>query len=180
MTNYRRVYSPNGTYFFTINLNNRNSQHLTDNIDLLRKAFKKVKSQHSFTINAITVLPEHLHCVLTFHDVNQNYSTLIRLIKSYFSRGISSTESITPSRANKKERGIWQRRFWAHLILSEEDFRRHIDYCYYNPVKHGYVSRVCDWPFSSFHRDVKRGLFSVDWGDEGSHALSSDIDYGEV
>lgn len=180
MTNYRRVYSPNGTYFFTINLNNRNSRLLTDNINLLREAFKKVKDQYSFTINAITVLPEHFHCVLTFQDINQNYSTIIRLIKSNFSRGISSNELTTPSRQGKKERGIWQRRFWAHLIISDEDYRRHIEYCYYNPVKHGYVTIVSDWPYSSFHRDVKSGLFPVDWGGESPLELVGDLNFGEV
>lgn len=179
MTNYRRIYNPKGTYFFTVNLNNRKSKLLTDNVDLLREAFNKVKTQYPFTIDAITVLPEHFHCVLTFPDINQNYSTIIRLIKSYFSKGISSNETITPSRANKKERGIWQRRFWAHLIAHEEDYNRHIFYCYYNPVKHGHVKRVIDWPYSSFHRDVRKGLFSSDWGDGGYAEVHDVSDYGE-
>lgn len=166
MTNYRRIYNPNSTYFFTVNLANRKSKLLTENISLLRHAFKKVVAKYPFTIEAITVLPEHFHCLLTFSDINQNYSTIIRLIKSYFSRGISYTGAITPSRASKKERGIWQRRFWAHLITDEEDYRKHIEYCYFNPVKHGHVKRVVDWPYSSFHRDVKRGILPADWGGE--------------
>ena len=179
MTNYRRIYNPNSAYFLTVNLANRKSKLLTENIDLLREAFNKVKAQYPFNIDAITVLPEHFHCVLTLPNINQNYSTIIRLIKSYFSRGISSNEIITPSRANKKERGIWQRRFWAHLIAHEEDYRKHIDYCYFNPVKHGHVKRVIDWPYSSFHRDVRKGLFPADWGGAVAHEFGCDKNYGE-
>jgi len=85
------------------------------------------------------------------------------LIKIEFSKAIPRTERLNKARRARGERGIWQRRFWEHLIRNEEDYRRHVDYCYINPVKHGLVRRVCDWPFSSFHRDVAAGLFPQDW-----------------
>lgn len=165
MTNYRRVYVPGGTYFFTINVYERNSLLLIEKIDDLRLAIAKVQKRHRFKIDAITILPDHLHCVLTFSE-NTDYSTVIRLIKTYFSKRMPKVEAITNSRSRKSERGIWQRRYWVHLITSREDYNRHIEYCYINPLKHGHVKRVCDWPFSSFHRDVESGLFPRDWGGE--------------
>ena len=64
----------------------------------------------------------------------------------------------------KKERGIWQRRFWEHLIRNERDFRHHVEYIHFNPVKHGLVRQVSDWPHSSFHRFVAREVYPADWG----------------
>ncbi|GAA4356656.1 REP-associated tyrosine transposase [Kangiella marina] len=163
MADYRRIYVPNGTYFFTVNLQDRSSNLLISEIAKLRAAFAKVKLKHDFHIDAVTILPDHLHCVVTFGQAT-NYSDVIRLIKSYFSKSLPKGEHRTASRVSKSERGIWQRRYWTHLITSEDDYNRHIEYCYINPVKHGYVERVRDWPYSSFHRDVKRGLFTSDWG----------------
>ncbi|MFA6040721.1 MAG: transposase, partial [Methylophilus sp.] len=88
------------------------------------------------------------------------------LIKAGFSRRIVKNEHIRASRAAKRERGIWQRRYWEHCIRDEGDFERHVDYIHYNPVKHGYVKHVVDWPFSTFHKYVERGLLSSDWGEQ--------------
>jgi len=89
-----------------------------------------------------------------------------RLIKIVFSKSIPKTERLSKVRRARGERGIWQRRFWEHLIRDDEDYGRHVEYCYINPVKHGLVARVRDWPFSSFHRDVAAGLFPQDWAGE--------------
>ena len=94
---------------------------------------------------------------------DRDFATRWRLIKSKFSRNFAVGESISASRAAKRERGIWQRRYWEHTIRDEDDLARHVDYVHINPVKHGLVTRVSDWPHSSFHRMVKLGIYAEDW-----------------
>jgi putative transposase len=176
MTTYRRNFVPGGSFFFTVNLAERRLSVLTDHIEVLRAAFRATRLRHSFTIDAIVVLPDHLHTVWTLPENDSDFAMRWRLIKSGFSRGIARNERISSSRAAKGERGIWQRRYWEHTIRDESDFARHVDYVHINPVKHGLVKRVRDWAPSSFHRHVKLGNYPVDWaGDqsEDSH------DYGE-
>ncbi len=124
-----------------------------------------------FSIDAFVVLPDHIHAVWTLPFGDTGISVRWRLIKSHFSKSVADVEPVSASRSARKERGIWQRRFWDHAIRDEADFWRHVDYCYINPVKHGHVKRVADWPYSSFHRDVRAGLFPCDWAgdsDDGS------------
>jgi putative transposase len=163
MTDYRRYRLVGGTYFFTVNLADRNRTLLVDHIDTLREAFKDVKEAHPFEIDAIVIMPEHLHTIWTLPDGDHDFSQRWRQIKSAFSREIEKDEPISKSRLRKQERGIWQRRFWEHAIRDGEDFRRHVDYIHFNPVKHGYVQKVADWPHSSFHRYVRSGILPEDW-----------------
>jgi putative transposase len=86
------------------------------------------------------------------------------LIKSGFSRGLFGEMKRSVSKTARRERGIWQRRYWEHAIRDDADLERHVDYIHFNPVKHGHVSQVCDWPHSSFHRYVTRGVLPRDWG----------------
>ncbi len=81
------------------------------------------------------------------------------------------------SKLKHRETTIWQRRFWEHLIRDDEDYRMHMDYIHYNPVKHGLVNRVKDWPHSTFHRYVRKGIYSEDWG--GGMIPGLDHDIGE-
>ena len=152
MTNYRRNFTKGGCYFFTVNLLDRNTSLLTDKIELLRESFAIVKRQHPFTINAIVILPEHLHCIWTLPSMDDDFSLRWRKIKYHFSYNLLPNEKVSSSRKNKKERGIWQRRFWEHLIKDQDDFNRHVQYIHYNPVKHGYCKNAADWPFSSIHQ----------------------------
>jgi putative transposase len=152
MTQYHRYFIKGGCYFFTVNLHDRTQRLLTENIELLREAFSVVKQQHPFIINAIVIMPEHLHCIWTLPENDDNYSLRWRKIKCHFSYHLPHNETVSKSRRDKRERGIWQRRFWEHVIRSEKDFNRHVDYIHYNPVKHGYCLDVVDWPFSSYHR----------------------------
>jgi len=172
---YRRANSKGGTYFFTVNLAERNKTLLVDHIDDLRVAFKKVKTSHPFTIDAIVILPEHIHAIWTLPKNDADFSIRWRLIKSWFSKSLPKIERICPSRIDKSERGIWQRRFWEHQIRDETDYNRHMDYLYYNPVKHGYVKNVIDWPYSSFHRDVDKDTYLKGWGAD----VVIDMDAGE-
>jgi putative transposase len=164
MPDYRRVYRPGGIYFFTVNLLKRkNNDLLIRHIDILRSVVKSVKKRHPFHIHAWVVLPDHIHCVIELPPDDMDYSKRWRLIKMEFSKSLPKTECRTKVRLKRGERGIWQRRFWEHLIKDEADYRAHMDYVHINPVKHGLVSRVCDWPYSTFHYQVKTGIYPFDW-----------------
>ncbi len=163
MTDYRRNFIAGGCFFFTVNLADRRLRLLTEYIDELRAAFRETRRSHPFTTEAMIVLPDHLHAVWTLPERDADFATRWRLIKSAFSRNVPIGERVSGSRAAKGERGIWQRRYWEHTIRDENDFARHIDYVHINPVKHGLVTRVRDWPYSSFHRMVKLGVYPEDW-----------------
>jgi putative transposase len=163
MSNYRRSRVSGGTYFFTVNLINRHSSLLVTHIVQFRESIRQVRQQLPFHIDAWVVLPNHTHCVWTLPPHDENYAARWQAIKTGFSKRIPKTEFISTARARQGERGIWQRRYWEHTIRDEADYATHVNYCYINPLKHGLVEQVKDWPFSSFHRDVKNGLFPLDW-----------------
>jgi putative transposase len=175
MTDYRRYRINGGTYFFTVNLADRSQELLTERIDTLRESFRVVKEAHPFEIDAIVIMPEHLHTIWTLPDGDDDFSQRWRQVKSAFSRKIAKEERVSKSRLRKQERGIWQRRFWEHAIRDEEDFRRHVDYIHFNPVKHGYVQKVADWPYSSFHRYVRLGILPLDWSWIGDCEFGIDL-----
>ena len=160
---YRRNYVKGGTYFFTVNLLDRNKSLLVEHIDLLRESIRFVKSQRPFYIDAWVVLPDHLHAVLTLPDDDVDYSSRWREIKKRFSKSLPKTEFLTQTRKRKNERGIWQRRFWEHAIRDDNDYWHHVNYVHFNPLKHGLVSQVADWPYPSFHRAVKQGIYANNW-----------------
>ena len=174
---YRRARIKGATYFFTVNLQNRTTALLTDNIDALRSAVQEVKQRHPFKIDAMVVLPEHLHAIWTLPSDDQDYPSRWMLIKAGFSRRIPPNETRSQSRMRKGERGIWQRRYWEHLIRDERDFIRHVDYIHYNPVKHGHVKRPVDWPHSSIHRFIAIGIITADWG---AGAKFDNMGFGEA
>ncbi|MBL4795736.1 MAG: transposase [Pseudomonadales bacterium] len=176
MSEYKRTYVPGASYFFTVNLANRKQSLLVDHVDELRLAFKTVKKKWPFSIDAIVILPEHLHSVWTLPLNDSDYSSRWRLIKSQFSRSLPLGEKNTISRILKGERGVWQRGYWEHLIRDERDYQQHIQYIHYNPVKHGCCEAVVDWPYSSFHRFVERGYYTKDWG---KNLKNITTEYGE-
>jgi putative transposase len=175
MPNYRRAFVPGGSWFFTVNLLDRRRRLLSDHIEVLREATRNTRARHPFTIDAMVVLPDHIHAVWTLPFGDADFSLRWRLIKIEFAKAIPKTERRSQVRIARAERGIWQRRFWEHLIRDEEDFRRHVEYCYINPLKHGLVTRVCDSPYSSFHRDVRAELFPLDWAGD----VSAEGGFGE-
>jgi putative transposase len=165
MSDYRRVWCPGGTYFFTVTLlQRRGNRLLVDHADSLRAAVDHVRASHPFTIHGWVVLPDHLHCVIELPPDDADFATRWRLIKMRFSKNLPATENRSVSRIARGERGIWQRRFWEHLIRDEADFRAHLDYIHFNPVKHGHAKTVRDWPYSTFHRYVEKGVYPADWG----------------
>ena len=167
MPDYRRNRAPGGTYFFTVNLLERRSRLLVDHVDSFRDAVRKVRAQRPFHIDAWVVLPEHTHSVWTLPPGDDNYSARWKAIKIAFAKTLPKTERLSAVRANKGERGIWQRRFWEHTIRDDRDYVAHVDYVHINPLKHGLVQRVGDWPYSSFHRFVAEGIYPHDWAGDG-------------
>ena len=165
MTNYRRDYTKGGVSFFTVNLQNRRRDWLVRYMDEFRAAYRETLEHYPFETLAITILPDHFHCVVKLPEGDDDYSRRMRVLKTNFSKRLPHhCRQPNRSQSLRGELGIWQRRFWEHKIRDDADLENHIFYTYYNPVKHGYVSQVSDWAHSSFHRDVERGLFPVHWG----------------
>ncbi|OGI30026.1 MAG: hypothetical protein A2287_07470 [Candidatus Melainabacteria bacterium RIFOXYA12_FULL_32_12] len=163
---YRRAFIENSYIFITV-VTSKRRKILIKNIKLLRKAFENAKRFHSFEIYAAVILDDHFHIIIKPEKTN-NYPMIIRLIKNYFSRNIDISSiddyEISPSRKSKKEKDIWQRRYWEHTIQDEKDLYNHLDYIHYNPVKHCYVDNVKNWEYSSFHKFVKDNLYDINWG----------------
>jgi putative transposase len=164
MPRYRRVRINGGTYFFTVNLADRSSALLVEKVDLLRRAYGHVQERHPFKTVAICILPDHVHAIWTLPDADADFPLRWNLIKGGFSRALSSAPNRSTSKNAKSEKGIWQRRYWEHVIRDDGDLVRHINYIHFNPVKHGHTTRVVDWPYSSFHRYVASGDLPADWG----------------
>ena len=161
MPNYIRANTPGATYFFTVTLQDRGSRVLVDQVCALRDCFKEVRDRHPFHIDAIVVLPEHIHALWTLPPEDADFSTRWMLLKQAFTRRMGKAGE---THGGKGERKVWQRRFWEHQIHDDEDFARHVGYIHYNPVKHGWVLRARDWPYSSLHRFVRDGKLPADWG----------------
>jgi putative transposase len=179
MTRYRRHCVEGGTYFFTVVTAHRHPVFRNpQRIHMLRDIFARVCTKWPVHIEAIVVLPDHLHAIWTLPEGDADYSARWRLIKQEFSRRVPSARPLNASRRDRREKAVWQRRFWEHTIRDDEDLRRHMDYIHYNPVKHGYVNRPSDWPWSSFHREVARGRYRADWGstEEPVGILSMDLE----
>lgn len=149
---YRRAYVNGGCYFFTVVLANRKSNLLIEKIHLLRDCIRQVKTRHPFEINSIVILPDHIHTIWTLPENDSDYAKRWMLIKSSFSRALEKSEYINSARTKKRERGIWQRRFWEHVIRDEADYLGHIEYIHQNPIKHGLVQNAIDWQYSSIHK----------------------------
>jgi putative transposase len=163
MPRYVRAKIKGCLFFFTVVLAERPSNLLVYEIDRLRQAYRTIQQRRPFETIAICVLPDHVHAIWALPDEDADFSTRWSLIKSGFSRGLDP-RSRSASKVGKREKGIWQRRYWEHSIRDDADLERHVDYIHFNPVKHGHVTRVADWPHSSFHRYVEHGSLAPDWG----------------
>jgi putative transposase len=176
MPRYRRARIMGGTYFFTVTLADRSSRLLVDRIDLLRRAYGDVQRQRPFETLAICILPDHLHAIWSLPEADADFSTRWNLIKGGFSRRLTAATDRSESKIGKRDKGIWQRRYWEHLIRDDADLARHVDYIHFNPVKHSLVTRVADWLHSGFHRYVARGDLPSDWGGMSDEPVG---DFGE-
>jgi putative transposase len=171
-----------GTFFFTV-VTYRRRKILTtpESISILRKVISEVRREYPFSIDGWVLLPDHMHCIWTLPEGDDDYSRRWGLIKAGFSRGAKTLfhrdNLMTRSKEYHRESTIWQRRFWEHQIRGEKDLHAHLDYLHYNPVKHGMVINVADWPYSTFHRYVNQGLYPANWGENIS--FESDNNFGE-
>lgn len=120
-----------------------------------------VERRFPFETIAIVLLPDHLHAIWTLPNGDSNYAIRWARIKGLVTQGISIGDL---RRHSRRERDVWQPRFWEHTCRDENDVKRCVDYVHWNPVKHGVVRRVVDYPWSSFHRFVKQGEYEVSWG----------------
>jgi putative transposase len=170
MVNYRRRFQPGGCYFFTVVTFDRSPWLCLDWARrLLRVALVQVRRARPFTIEAFVLLPDHLHCLWRLPEGDADYPTRWQQIKRFLSqhRDLSwPLPELSESRIARKEISLWQRRFWEHTIREASDWRRHCDYIHYNPVKHGLCLAPKLWPYSSFHRFVKKGLYELDWASQ--------------
>lgn len=175
MVRYRRNFLAGGTFFFTVALADRKSSALVDHVSTLRMAFRIARHERPFTVDAIVILPEHLHAIWTLPPGDADFSGRWKRIKAHFTHRLVAAG--TPVQRHRNgEYALWQRRFWEHTIRNEQDFARHLDYVHFNPVKHRLVSRARDWPYSSFHVHVRRGLLPADWAGDVDEVR---MDFGE-
>jgi len=163
MPNYLRVKIDGGIFFFTVTLADRSSDLLVRQVDRLRRFYSLTRKRYPFETVALCILPDHLHAIWSLPPGDSDYPLRWSVFKVGFSRGLMEAAPRTASKIAKREKGLWQRRYWEHAIRDDADLERNVDYVQFNPVKHGYVSRVRDWPFSSFHRYVEHRILPADW-----------------
>ena len=178
MVNYRRSFVPGGTFFFTVTLKNRKSNLLVEKISLLKEAVQRVKDQHPFQIKAYVVLPEHLHMIWELPSGDSNYSLRWKKIKTLFSKSIHKA-GVELSKTKHNEYRLWQRRFWEHVINDMSDLENHVNYIHYNPIKHGLVEDLRDWPYSSFHHYVQNGQIGENWASSRLGGVEATTCFGE-
>ncbi len=182
MSRYRRSNTAGATFFFTVVMYRR-QRILTD--DAVRRALHdaivRVRDRYPFTVDAWVLLPDHLHCLWTLPpgdaDFGVRWSWIKRLVTRAVAADYVALGERNASRLARRESTIWQRRFWEHQIRDDADFAAHMDYIHFNPVKHGLAGRVADWPYSTFHRLVREGVYPEDWG--GADAAASQCGFGE-
>ncbi|HEX7890014.1 MAG TPA: transposase [Ramlibacter sp.] len=167
MPNYIRTHTAGATYFFTVTLRDRGARYLVDHVADLRACMADVKKRHPFEIDAMVVLPEHIHALWTLPTEDGDFSRRWMLLKQAFTRRLQAGGVLDRDAAEERRKGqrsLWQDRFWEHQIRDDDDFARHVDYIHFNPVKHGWVMRARDWPYSSLHRYVREKRLPADWG----------------
>ena len=164
---YRRAFTPGGTFFFTLVTEGRRPVFSSaESVEVLRDAFRTVRKSRPFEIDAMVVMPDHLHCIWTLPPGDADFATRWRLIKTWFTKHCDPglREVPDPARVAKRQQAVWQHRYWEHQLRDEADFAHHVDYIHYNPVKHGLALSPLDWPHSSFRRQVEAGIYPADWG----------------
>jgi len=169
LADYRRCYVPGGSFFFTVVTERRAGILANDQArDCLREAIRHCRQYLPFRVDALVMLPDHVHAIWTMPQDDGDYSKRWGIIKKRFTQNWlasgGSEQPVTESQLRYRRRGIWQRRFWEHALRDERDYQNHFDYLHFNPVKHGLVNNVSDWPYSSFHHWVKQGVYAMHWG----------------
>mgnify|MGYP006283806045 CR=1 FL=1 len=182
MPNYRRA-REGQSYFFTVVTHDRRPVLCEAPVRrLLREVVQELKARRPFAIDAWVLVPDHLHCIWTLPEGDTDYSARWGWLKKEVTKRLRDLAAPVPagtarptgecgphhgleSLAAAASPSLWQRRFWEHQIRDERDFANHCDYIHYNPVKHGLVRCAGDWPWSTFRRFVRNGLYSENWGE---------------
>ena len=185
MPNYRRAFVPGGTYFFTLVTERRAPFLCTPRArTLLRSALRDTLARWPFDLDAIVLLPDHLHTLWTLPPGDAAYPRRWAFLKKEFTKHWLAAggweQPRSASRVRHRRRGVLQRHYWEHTIRDEADFGRHCDYIHYNPVKHGLVACPHAWPFSSFHRLVRLGWYEADWGCCCDNRRPNRPDFGDI
>jgi len=162
MVAYRRARVPGACYFLTLALKDRRGHLLVEHIEALRQALREAQYRRPFRLPALVVLPDQLHMLMSLPAGDADYSARVRSFKAAFVRQLIA-RGVAVGFNTRHEADVWQGRFWEHLIRDERDYAAHVDYIHANPLKHGHVGQVRDWPHSSFHRHVREGLLPLDW-----------------
>jgi putative transposase len=176
MSDYRRWFVAGGSFFFTVVVNGR--RRLFDDaraVAILGKVLRDCHARWPVTVNAIVLLPDHLHTIWTMPPGDAEYPKRWGWIKKEFTKAwLTDTvdqavpdnreRAISSSRRRERRRGVWQPRYWEHTLKDENDFERHLDYIHWNPVKHSHSHCPHEWPHSSFHRYVEHGVYDHHWG----------------
>ncbi len=180
MPEYRRFHQDAGTYFFTVVTERRRPVFSNDAaVALLHRCLTDVNRSHPFASEAMVLLPDHLHTIWTLPEGDSDFSIRWSLVKGSFSRQFELAASYdrSQSRLKKRERGLWQRRFWEHLVRDQNEFNRLCNYIHYNPVKHGLASSPVEWKHSTFGRFVQMGLYPTDQGmSDSDHLAVMDVE----
>jgi len=151
---YKRIYLDGHSYFITM-VTQKREMLLIEHIELLRDAFKRSKQKYSYVIEAIVILPDHLHMIIT-PKIAKEYSTIISHIKRSFVYGLNDEVKealkmkLGTAKYKRKHSGVWQERFYEHTIRDEKDLLEKMEYIKNNPVKYGIVDVFEDWAYSSF------------------------------
>lgn len=152
MSHYRRLFVPGGTYFFSVQLRDAQADTLVRHVDVLRQSVRIARKRWPFVIDAAVVLPNVTHMIWTLPDTDADFSKRWRLIKSTFSRHVQGPADVPASLLRRGEKGVWQRRFWEHLIRDGQDFDLHLKLIRDAPALAGLAKGHNDWPYSSFGR----------------------------
>jgi len=164
---YRRAIVAGGSFFFTLVTEKRRPLLATPGaVEILREAIRRVRASRPFDLDAIVVLPDHLHCIWMLPQGDADFATRWRLIKTWFTKHCDRALRTEPGkvRDGRREQALWQHRYWEHMLRDERDFERHADYIHYNPVKHGYAASPMEWQHSSFRHYVEAGIYDAAWG----------------
>lgn len=168
MPNYKRLDAPGASIFFTVVTHLRRPILTTPAaLDGLRAAFRTEMQHHPFAIDAIVILPDHLHTIWTLPPGDSRFSVRWTKIKGDFTEAFLAGGGVegprSASRMKRGERGVWQRRFWDHVVRNEHEYAEFTDYIHWNPVKHEHAGCPHEWPHSSFHKWVRQGRYRADW-----------------
>jgi len=168
MPNYMRAFRPGGTFFLTLVAERRAPIVVCESArSMLHAAFETCRRHHPFILEAMVLLPDHLHMLMTLSEGDGDFSVRVANVKSGFIRAYlaagGTEQRRSPSRVRQRARGVWLKRFWEHSIRRGDDLRRHLDYIHYNPVKHGHARCPHAWAHSSFHRFVDENRYAADW-----------------